>query len=135
MESNIARYKLCLLKRRERNLNNLLKIPSPLKFLAEFLIIQMPFLWQVLILPESCDILDTVKETTVFLVRLRRKYDIAFFNFTLESYEGLGISTVLDPEKGLLKLEVPKGLEEEAVDFLEGLKGELDLEWSKLEDR
>ncbi len=73
-----------------------------------------------------------MEKTVVFLVRLRKKDDIAFFNFILESYEGLGVSTILDPKEGLVKLEVPEGLEEEAREFLMGLKGEMDLEWSKL---
>lgn len=66
-------------------------------------------------------------------MRLRNKEEIAFFNFILESYEGLGVSTILNPEEGLLRLEVPHGLEGEALEFLEGLKGEVDLEWSKIE--
>lgn len=74
-----------------------------------------------------------MERNVVFLVRLRKKDEIAFFNFILESYEGLGVSTILDPEEGLLRLEVPGGLEEEAHEFLQGLKEEIDLEWSKLE--
>jgi len=59
------------------------------------------------------------------------KKKIAFFNFLLESYEGLGISRTIDPKEGILEVYVPEELEKDFLDFLERLKGEMELEWSR----
>lgn len=70
------------------------------------------------------------RDAVVFSVRLPKE-EIAYFTFILESYEGLGTPKTVDPQAGLMEIYVPPELEEEAVEFLEGMKGEIPLEWSR----
>lgn len=72
------------------------------------------------------------RDAVVFLVRLPRE-EIAYFTFVLESYEGLGTPRTIDPQGALVELHVPPELEEEAVEFLEGMRGEIPLEYSRLD--
>ncbi len=71
-----------------------------------------------------------IRNTKTFMVKVPKK-EIAYFNFLLESYEGLGISRTINPKEGILEVYVPEELEKDFLDFLEGLKGEMELEWSK----
>lgn len=72
------------------------------------------------------------KDTIVFLVKVPRE-EIAYFTFILESYEGLGTPKTVDASEGLIELHVPPELEGDALEFLENLKGEIPLEWSKVD--
>jgi len=71
-----------------------------------------------------------IRNTKTFIVKVPKR-EMAYFNFLLESHEGLGISRTIDPTEGILEVYVPEELEETFVEFLEGLKDEMELHWSK----
>lgn len=60
------------------------------------------------------------------LIRIPR-WEIAYFNFLLESYEGLATVKTVEAEEGIVELQVPPELLDDIRLFLEGLKGEIDL--------
>ncbi len=76
--------------------------------------------------------MDYERDTLIYRVKVPKE-EMAFFNFLLESYEGLASSRTVDASRGEMELYVPVELEGEFVAFLEGLKEELPLEWSKLD--
>lgn len=71
--------------------------------------------------------MGTERDTVTVLVRVPRR-EIAYFNFLLESYEGLASVSTLDPKEGVLELQVPPELMDELKAFLSGLKEEIPLE-------
>ncbi len=68
-----------------------------------------------------------MRETVTVHVRIPRR-EIAYFNFLLESYEGLASVSTLDPKEGVLELQVPPELMGELKAFLSGLREEIPLE-------
>lgn len=74
--------------------------------------------------------MDYERDTLIYLVKIPRE-EIAYFNFLLESYEGLASSRTVDASRGIMELYVPAELEGEFLEFLKGL--DLSLEWSKLD--
>jgi len=67
-----------------------------------------------------------LRDTLKVLIRIPRQ-EIAYFNFLLESYEGLASVRTLEAKEGIMELHVPPELLEELRRFLEGLKEEMDL--------
>ena len=65
-------------------------------------------------------------DTLRLLIQLPRS-EIAYFNFLLESYEGLASVRTLDPQRGILELMVPEGCLSETKKLLEALKEEIGL--------
>ena len=57
--------------------------------------------------------------------------EIAYFNFLLESYEGLASVRTIDPQQGILELMVPPELKEELLSLLEAMKEEMELRCSE----
>lgn len=56
----------------------------------------------------------------------RRK--IAFMKFTLEAYDGVGLLTTVDADKGLVVLHVPPGREAETDAIISELKNDILIE-------
>ena len=53
---------------------------------------------------------------------------IVFMKFTLEAYDGVGLLTTIDAEKGLIVLHVPPGREAEADTIISDLKNDILIE-------
>lgn len=54
--------------------------------------------------------------------------DIAFFQFLVEGYEGIGTLTTVDPKKGLLRFSIPEALLADAEEVLRLVSQEVALE-------
>jgi hypothetical protein len=54
--------------------------------------------------------------------------DIAFFQFLVEGYEGIGTLTTVDPKKGLLRFSIPEELLADAEEILRLVSQEVALE-------
>ncbi|HOD34557.1 MAG TPA: DUF4911 domain-containing protein [Syntrophales bacterium] len=54
--------------------------------------------------------------------------EIAYFQFLVEGYEGMGTLTTVDPEKGLLRLSIPRELSVDAEEMLRLIGQDADLE-------
>jgi len=67
-----------------------------------------------------------VRDTLRLRVQVPRR-EIAYFNFLLESYEGLASVRTIDPQQGILELMVPPELKEELLSLLEAMKEEMEL--------
>ncbi|HOX95667.1 MAG TPA: DUF4911 domain-containing protein, partial [Syntrophales bacterium] len=53
--------------------------------------------------------------------------EIAYFQFLVEGYEGMGTLTTVDPEKGLLRLSIPRELSVDAEEMLRLIGQDADL--------
>jgi len=71
-----------------------------------------------------------VRDTLRLRVQVPRR-EIAYFNFLLESYEGLASVRTIDPQQGILELMVPPELKEELLSLLEAMKEEMELRCSE----
>jgi len=71
-----------------------------------------------------------VRDTLTLRVQVPRR-EIAYFNFLLESYEGLASVRTIDPQQGILELMVPPELKEELLSLLEAMKEEMELRCSE----
>ncbi len=60
------------------------------------------------------------------------KKDISYLKFIIESYEGIAFITTLDKEKSIIKVTIPKDLEDEADKLLNALQKEIILKPTKL---
>ena len=60
-------------------------------------------------------------------LRLRRE-DIAYFNFIIESYEGMAVVRTKDPYEAVVELMVAPGWEKDVDEVLEGLQKEIPIE-------
>lgn len=68
-----------------------------------------------------------MRDTVSVVVKVPPR-EIAYFNFLLESYEGLASVSTIDPREGILELHVPPELLDDLGEFLKGLKGEMPLQ-------
>ncbi|RLA97427.1 MAG: DUF4911 domain-containing protein [Deltaproteobacteria bacterium] len=71
-----------------------------------------------------------MRDTLRLRVQVPRR-EIAYFNFLLESYEGLASVRTIDPQQGILELMVPPELKEELLSLLEAMKEEMELRCSE----
>ncbi len=71
-----------------------------------------------------------MRDTLRLRVQVPRR-EIAYFNFLLESYEGLASVRTIDPQEGTLELMVPPELKEELLSLLEAMKEEMELRCSE----
>ncbi len=54
--------------------------------------------------------------------------EIAYFQFLIEGYEGIGTLTTLDPKKGVVRFTIPEGLLGDAEEILRLVGQEITLE-------
>ncbi len=58
--------------------------------------------------------------------------DICFFKFILESYDGMGQLTTIDPQLGLIEIRVAPGFDEDFQGLIEDLKKRMRIEaWTQ----
>ncbi len=68
-----------------------------------------------------------MRDTLRVRIQIPRQ-EIAYFNFLLESYEGLASVRTIDPQQGILELMVPPELKGDLLSLLEALKEEMELQ-------
>ena len=73
----------------------------------------------------------------MYSTQVRLKIDrqkLSWLKFIMESYEGLALTTTLDPISGLVLLSIAPGAEAEVAMLIEAMKAELGLveSWSDL---
>lgn len=63
-------------------------------------------------------------EAAEIFIKIRPK-DIAYFNFTIDAYEGISSVRTMDAKIGLIKILIPIAFVEEVKSLLEAIKKEI----------